>query len=419
MRKFQGTFLRVCSVKVRKILKIAQINTVCGNGSVGRITVDIYHALKQKGHEGKIYYGRRNAPEDVNAEKFGSDLDMGIHVFHTFVTGTHGFSSKAQTKRLIEHLREYDPDLIHLHNIHGFYLDVEAFFAYLRTCGKPIIWTLHDCWSFTGHCAYFDYAACDKWKKGCEHCPQYRNTYPYALFKDASSKNYARKKAAFQGVRGLTIVTPSNWLGELVKESYLKEYPVKVIPNGIDLEKFVPQKHEKREKHLILGVANVWDRRKGLDYLKQLSQLLDPEKYEVAAVGVSKKQLSELPKEMVGIEHTRNVEELMQLYSAASVYVNPTLEDNFPTTNLEALACGTPVVTFETGGSVESVDETCGRIVQKKDVQGLCKAVTELCDNVENMRDACRNRALLYNKYNRFGEYLNLYEESINHYNNL
>ncbi len=400
-------------------MKIAQINTVCGNGSVGRITVDIYHALKAKGHEGKIYYGRRTAPNTAETEKFGSDTDMGFHVLSTFFTGKHGFSSKGQTRTLIEKLKAYDPDLIHLHNIHGFYLDVEELFAYLKACGKPVVWTLHDCWSFTGHCAYFDFVQCDKWKKGCEHCPQYRSTYPYALFKDGSKGNYARKKAAFQGVKGLTIVTPSKWLGELVKESYLKEYPVKVIPNGIDLEKFVPQSHEKRDKHLILGVANVWDRRKGLDYLKELSIILDPSKYEVAAVGISKKQMKELPKGMIGIEHTRNVEGLMELYSAASVYVNPTLEDNFPTTNLEALACGTPVVTFATGGSVESVDETCGRIVPKKDIKALAAAVTELCDNVENMRGACRNRALDFNKYNRFGEYLNLYEESINHYNNL
>ena len=400
-------------------MRIAQINTVCGNGSVGRITVDIFHALKKEGHEGKIYYGRRTAPETVETEKIGTNLDMGFHVLSTFFTGTHGFNSKAQTKKLIESLNAYDPDLIHLHNIHGFYLDVEMLFAYLKQCGKPVVWTLHDCWSFTGHCAYFDFVECDKWKTTCEKCPQYRNSYPYALFKDGSKVNFNRKRAAFQGVKGLTIVTPSKWLGELVKESYLKEYPVKVIPNGIDLEKFVPQEAPKRDKHLILGVANVWDRRKGLDYLKELSGMLDSEKYEVAVVGVSKKQIEELPKGMIGIEHTQNVEELMQLYSEASVYANPTLEDNFPTTNLEALACGTPVVTFATGGSVESVDETCGRIVPQKDVQALKMAVEELCEKVETMRAACRKRALLYNKYDRFGEYLNLYEESINHYNNL
>lgn len=400
-------------------MKIAQINTVCGNGSVGRITVDIYHALKKEGHEGKIYYGRRTAPDTVETEKIGTNLDMGLHVLSTFFTGTHGFNSKAQTKRLIKSLREYNPDLIHMHNIHGFYLDVETLFEYLKQCGKPVVWTLHDCWSFTGHCAYFDFVECEKWKTACKECPQYRSSYPYALFKDGSKENFVRKMAAFQGVKGLTIVTPSKWLGQLVKESYLKEYPVKVIPNGIDLERFVPQKTKQREKHLILGVANVWDRRKGLSYMTELSRMLDPEKYEVAVVGVSKKQIQQLPKGMIGIDHTQNVEELMQLYSQASVYANPTLEDNFPTTNLEALACGTPVVTFATGGSVESVDETCGRIVPQKDVQALCEAVTELCENVDNMRAACRKRALLYNKYDRFGEYLNLYEESINHYNDL
>lgn len=400
-------------------MKIAQINTVCGNGSVGRITVDIYHALKKSGHEGKIYYGRRTAPEDVNAERFGSDLSMGTHVLRTFFTGTHGFGSVGQTKRLVESLKDYDPDLIHLHNLHGFYLNVEILFDYLKQCGKPIVWTLHDCWAFTGHCAYFDYVGCDRWKNGCQSCPQYRDSYPYALFKDGSRENFARKEGVFQKVPGMTIVTPSRWLGDLVKESFLGEYPVRVIPNGIDLERFIPKPREERTKHLVLGVANVWDRRKGLEYLKELYGMLDRERYEIAVVGVSKKQIKELPEGMKGIEHTKNVEELAQLYAEASVYVNPTLEDNFPTTNLEALACGTPIVTFATGGSVESVDESCGRVVPKKDMEALYRAVTELCEKRESMRAACRERALLYNKYERFGEYLNLYEESINHYGNL
>lgn len=400
-------------------MKIAQINTVCGNGSVGRITVDIYHALQKAGWDGKIFYGRRTAPEAVNAEKTGSDADMGFHVLSTFFTGTHGFASKKQTKELIRKLKAYDPDLIHLHNVHGFYLNVEMLFSYLKECGKPVIWTLHDCWSFTGHCAYFDYAQCDRWKTGCESCPQHKNTYPYALFKDASKENYARKKEAFTGVKGLTIVTPSRWLAGLVKESFLKDYPVKVIPNGIDLSRFTPKEHPKSEKHLILGTANVWDQRKGLIYLEQLSRMLDPSKYEVAAAGVSAKQKKKLPPGMTGIEHTKNIEELVELYSRASVFVNPTLEDNFPTTNLEALACGTPVITFETGGSVESVDETCGRIVPAKDMTALKEAVIEICEKTEGMRADCRKRALLYDKYDRFGEYLNLYEESINHYNDL
>lgn len=400
-------------------MKIAQINTVCGNGSVGRITVDIYHALKKAGHEGKIFYGRRTAPEGIDAERIGTNPDMGIHVLSTFFTGTHGFNSTKQTEKLIEKLQSYDPDLIHLHNIHGFYLNVEKLFAYLKASGKPVIWTLHDCWSFTGHCAYFDYVQCDRWKTGCHNCPQYRNSYPYALFKDASGENYSRKREAFLGVENLTIVTPSKWLAALVKESFLKEYPVRVIPNGIDLEKFVPQEAKPGGKHLILGVANVWDRRKGLEYMKELHGMLDPDKYEVAVVGVSKKQIKDLPKGMIGIEHTKNVEELTELYSRASVYVNPTLEDNFPTTNLEALACGTPVVTFATGGSVEAVDESCGKIVPQRDMAKLKEAVLELCEKREEMREACRKRALAFNKYDRFGEYLTLYEESIDHHHHL
>lgn len=400
-------------------LRIAQINTVCGNGSVGRITVDIFHALQKKGWEGKIYYGRRTAPEGVNAEKFGTDTDMGMHVLHTFFAGTHGFSSSKQTEKLIESLKAYNPDLIHLHNVHGFYLDVEKLFAYLKQCGKPVVWTLHDCWAFTGHCAYFDYAGCEQWKTGCRKCAQHRSVYPYALFKDAAAENYERKRAAFQGVQKLTVVTPSEWLAGLVKESFLKEYPVKVIPNGIDLEKFKPQEQKKRDRHLVLGVANVWDHRKGLEFFTELSKRLDPESYEIAVVGVSKKQIRELPPNVTGISHTKNVEELAALYSAASVYVNPTLEDNFPTTNLEALACGTPVVTFATGGSTEAVTENCGKIVPKRDIDGLAAAVRELCEKSETMKAACRERALLYDKYDRFGEYLRLYEESINHYDNL
>lgn len=400
-------------------MKIAQINTVCGSGSVGRITVDIYHALTKKGWDGKIYYGRRTAPEGVQAEKFGSNPDMGRHVLSTFFTGTHGFSSAGQTEKLIRALKKYEPDLIHLHNVHGFYLDVEKLFAYLKQCGKPVVWTLHDCWPFTGHCAYFDYAECGKWKTGCEHCVQHKSGYPYALFKDASAENYARKKAAFQGVKGLTIVTPSQWLEGLVKESFLQEYPVKVIPNGIDLEKFYPRKHAAGDKCMVLGVANVWDRRKGLDYFKELAQKLDPEKYETVVVGVSKKQIKELPEGIRGICHTKDVEELAELYSAASVYVNPTLEDNFPTTNLEALACGTPVITFATGGSVESVTESCGCIVPKGDSKVLYEAVIQLCEHENITEEACRERALLYNKYDRFGEYIKLYEESIDHYDNL
>lgn len=412
-------------------MKVLQINTVCGNGSVGRITVDISHALQKAGDECLIAYGRRSAPSDVNAWKFGSNPDMGIHVLHTFLKGEHGFASGKQTARLIGKIKAYDPDVIHLHNIHGFYLDIEQLFEYLRKAGKPVVWTLHDCWAFTGHCAYFDYAGCEKWKEQCENCPLHRSAYPYALFRDNSRGNYLRKREALKEhpIPHMTIVTPSKWLADLVKESYLQDYPVRVIHNGIDLNRFRPEADDEQsgghlscgsaaslrrelgleQKFVILGVANMWEERKGYPYFLQLAEALGPE-FQVILIGLDKKKLKSLPANIIGLSRTDSVEELACYYAMADVYVNATLEDNFPTTNLEALACGTPVITFATGGSVESVDETCGRIVKKGDLEGLKEAILEIKRHPID-GSLCRKKALQYDKYDRFTEYVDLYRE--------
>lgn len=400
-------------------MKVLQINTVCGIGSVGRITVDISHALRQAGEECVIAYGRRQAPKDVEAWRFGTNLDMAAHVLSTFFRGEHGFASGKQTGRLIQWIREYDPDVIHLHNIHGFYLDTEQLFWYLRQAGKPVVWTLHDCWAFTGHCAYFEFAGCEKWKSQCEHCPLSRSAYPYALFRDNSRENYRRKKRMLKEhpIPHMTLVTPSAWLAGLVKESFLQDYPVRVINNGIDLRQFHPQadfsalqrKLGLKQKYVILGVANMWEERKGYPYFIRLAKELG-EEFQVILIGLDKRKRRNLPEEILGLGRTESVEELACYYAMADVYVNATLEDNFPTTNLEALACGTPVITFATGGSVESVDETCGRVVPKGDPEALKQAVLELKNNPIS-REACRNRALRYDKYERFSEYVRLYRE--------
>ena len=229
-------------------LKILQINTVCGSGSVGRIAVDIYHTLEKNGDKGMIAYGRRTAPEGIRAFRFGSPLDMGAHVLSTFFRGEHGFASGRQTKRLIGRIRKWNPDVIHLQNIHGFVLQVEILFAYLKEAGKPVVWTLHDCWPYTGHCAFYDYTACEGWKTGCRACREYQRTYPYALFRNHTIQNYERKRTAFTGVADLTIVTQSRWLAGEVKQSFLKEYPVQVIPNGIDRKCFRPVKSLLRQR---------------------------------------------------------------------------------------------------------------------------------------------------------------------------
>jgi len=400
-----------------KNLKVLQISTVCGSGSVGRIMVDIYHTLEKNGDIGLIAYGRKKAPKHIHAWRFGNNFDMGLHVLSTFFKGEHGFSSKRQTKQLIEKIRSWKPDVIHLHNIHGFILQVEILFDFLKQEGTPVVWTFHDCWPYTGHCAYYDYTGCDGWKTGCKNCQEYQKTYPYALFKNHTASNFLRKKKAFLGVKNLTIVTPSYWLAKEVKNSFLKEYPVQVIPNGIDLQKFHPLKSADRLRHLwglenkfvILGVANIWERRKGLSYFLALAEKL-PKDFQIILVGLNQRQRKKLPKNMIGAARTSHVEELAEIYSMADVFVNTTLEDNFPTTNLEALACGTPVITFDTGGSSESLDIHCGQVVPKKDINALVEAIKEEKQNPKKQED-CVRRAQQYEKDRRFQEYIKLYHQ--------
>ena len=396
-------------------IKVLQISTVCGSGSVGRILVDICHTLEKNGDVPLVAYGRRKAPEGIHAYRFGSVPDMALHVLSTFFKGEHGFASKGQTRRLIRQIRRWDPDVIHLHNIHGFILQTELLFEYLKEAGKPVVWTLHDCWPYTGHCAFYDYHGCDRWKTGCSGCREYRRTYPYALFKNRTERNYIRKKAAYTGVPDLVLAVPSRWLKAEAEQSFLKEYPIKVIPNGIDRQQFCPTESRLRETlelsgtFVILGVANVWERRKGLSYLLWLAERL-PEGYQVILIGLSKKQIRGLPGKVIGLERTSSVRELAEYYSMADVFVNATLEDNFPTTNLEALSCGTPVITFDTGGSPESLDESCGRVVPKGDSEALLQAV--LLEKEEpKSRKACLRRAAQYEKYGRFQEYVKLYHE--------
>ncbi len=375
--------------------------------------------LKENGHECRILYGRRKAPQDVEAVRIGSAPDMARHVLATFFKGEHGFASGKMTERMQAYINDYQPDIIHLHNIHGFYMNTESMLNYLKVAGIPVVWTLHDCWSFTGHCAYFDYAGCGKWREGCGKCPQHRSAYPYALFRDNSRQNYLRKEKAFTKVPGLTLVTPSQWLAGLVRQSFLKDYPVEVIPNGVDQEVFAPtegrfrRKYDLQDKKVVLGVANIWEKRKGLEYFVQLADML-PDSCQVVLVGVSERQRRKLPEKILALPRTGKISELAQWYTLADVYVNPTLEDNFPTTNLEALSCGTPVVTFDTGGSPESIDASCGLVVPKGDMGKLKDAVLEVCEG-QILPAVCRMKARQYDKKERFQEYLELYERILKH----
>lgn len=397
-------------------MKILQINSVCGVGSTGRIATDLYKVLEEQGHECKIAYGRGTAPEGIDSIKIGSNLDNYAHVFKTRVFDKHGFGSASATNKFIEEVKEYNPDIIHLHNIHGYYINIEILFNYLKEANKPVVWTLHDCWGFTGHCAYFDYVGCDKWKNGCDKCPQ-KEGYPTSKVFDNSKLNYEKKRELFTSVKNMTIVTPSKWLANLVKESFLGKYPVEVINNGIDLEVFKPtesnfrEKYNLQDKFIVLGVASVWDERKGLKYFIELSKKLSND-YKIVVVGVNENQKKELPNNILAITRTNNVKELAEIYTAADVFVNPTLEDNFPNTNLEALACGTAVIVFNTGGSVECIEVINGCIVEKANINGILKSIENLRQNKLNI-DKIIISSKKYDKQYKFIEYTKLYTNQI------
>lgn len=398
-------------------MKVLQINSVCGIGSTGRIATDIHSILIEQGHESHIAYGR-DLPKNCNeAIKIGTKYDQYIHFAMTRVSDKHGLGSRRATMKFINIVKKLDPDIIHLHNIHGYYLNIEVLFNFFKELNKPIVWTLHDCWSFTGHCAYFDYSKCDKWKTGCFSCPQKRR-YPSSIFFDNSQSNYVIKKELFNGIKNLTIITPSKWLANLVVKSFLSEYPVNVINNGIDLKKFKPnignfRKLKKLEnKFIILGVASVWDRRKGLKYFVELANMIADDEV-IVIVGLTNKQISQIPKNIIAISKTNKIEELVDIYSSADVFVNPTLEDNFPTTNLEALACGTPIITFETGGSSECIDNKSGLNVKEKSSEYLYKNISEIKNKGKSTYvDECVKRAVeYYDKDNKYSEYISMYKQ--------
>jgi len=398
-------------------VKVLQINTVYGTGSTGRIALDIHNSLYEKKHESYVAYGRGKRYTSNNLFKISNKVDFYLHAVNTRLFDLHGFGSKMVTKSFIKKIVDINPDVIHLHNIHGYYLNIEILFGFLKSYKKPIVWTLHDCWPFTGHCAYFDYSGCGKWQTHCRNCPE-KESYPKSICFDNSYGNFEKKKALFSNIDNLTLVTPSVWLSSLLKDSFLRNYPIKVINNGINLEIFKPRESGFREKHklnnhfVILGVASVWNRRKGLDTFLELSQNLSNDE-KIVLVGLTRKQIKTLPANILGIERTNNAQELAEIYTTSDVFLNPTLEDNYPTTNLEAIACGTPVITYQTGGSPETIDEKCGFVVGKGDFESLIPVLDTLrTRGKEEYSERCRDRAKQkFNARNNYQKYLGLYGE--------
>lgn len=388
-------------------MKLLQINATANWGSTGRIAEQIGLKAMEHGWESYIAYGRKCNPSKSNLIRVGSKLNPYVHFAQQFLFDSEGLNSVFPTKQLIKKIKVLNPDIIHLHNIHDHWLNYKILFEYLNTTNIPIIWTQHDCWAFTGGCMHFVHSNCEKWKKYCSECPQKKR------FLDSSRSNFELKKNLFGNNNNLTIVPVSQWMADFVQKSFLKNKNINVIHNGVDLNVFKPlSRNREGNKFNILAVSSVWHQSKGLYDIFKLREILSDE-YEITIVGLSEKQLTQLPNGVIGIQRTQNIQELVKLYSEADVFINPTYADTFPTVNIESLACGTPVITYRTGGSPEAIDEKTGIVVEQGNVNELANAIRKIRTTPLSSND-CRKRSEEYfDKDKCFDKYIKLYEECL------
>ena len=387
-------------------------------GSTGKIMLSIADALRRQGHTVMCCapITSTNHQQDTNQPYFriGSYFGRRADALLDRLFGTQGAFAWFATLRCIRELKRFSPDVIHLHTLHGSYINLRLLFDYINSYDVKIVWTLHDCWAITGHCTHFDAIGCNRWESGCFQCPLIHE-YP-SSYLDRSRKQYEIKKSRFTSIRGLTIVTPSHWLADIVRRSYLKEYDIRVIRNGIDLSVFKPTKTDFRKQHLIsenqymlLGVAYEWGEKKGLDVFIELSRRLDSLCYRIVLVGTNDAVDRLLPPEILSVHRTQNQCEMAAIYTAADVFINPTREETLGMVNLEALACGTPVITFRTGGSPECIDETCGLAVERNDIDALTEGICRICAEKPFTSEQCTDHAALWDQAERIDEYIHEY----------
>ena len=396
---------------------IVHINSV-KNGSTGHIMNSLAKQARKNGMlaytscAGNLYQRRLPTECPEFHLYIGGIFENKLHKTLGTVFGCGGCFSHIGTYFYLKKLDKIKPDIIHVHNLHSNYINLKMLFSYIKRKGISVIWTLHDCWSFTGHCPHFQIAGCKKWEEECYECPQYKE-YPEALHDD-SVFMYKLKKKYFTSPLNMKLVAPSMWLSNLVKKSFLKNYPISVIYNGIDLKTFRFVKSNFRNQYnlegkiVILGVSFSWGYKKGLDVFVQLAKKL-PDAYKIVLVGITEQIRKELPMQIISIGLTNSIEELVQIYSSADIFINPTREEVFGLVNVEALACGVPVITFDSGGAAESIDDFCGKIVEQNDFDGLLKAIDELTKK-KIPRELCRKRAEYFSMERQSREYLKLYE---------
>ena len=392
-------------------MKIVQVNSECGRGSTGKIAVAISKLLTVQKVENYIFYSGNHTSDYPLGIRINNKLELRIHQALSRLFGDQGWHSYFTTKRLVSRIKRINPDIIHLHNIHGYYIHMGVLFKYLSSYDKQVIWTLHDCWAFTGHCTHFLLAKCEKWKTRCGNCPN-RAKYPYSLLFDRSKELYEKKKKLTSSIPNLKIITPSDWLANLVSQSFLSNRTVQVIKNGINLSVFKPRgkkKYKQDGKFLIIGVSSIWHYGKGLDVFCEMAKLLNQAVYQIIVVGTDEKVDMDLPSSIISIHRTQNQNELVQLYSEADLLVNPTREDNYPTVNLEAIACGTPVLTFNTGGSVESVVCPEHMVVRTNTIQETIEKIEKIRNSRFDYSSLCAKKAEEFDERKCFSNYLDAY----------
>lgn len=399
-------------------MKILMINSVCGIRSTGRICTDIAELLEEQGHVCKIAYGRESVPEKYQryAVKIGCKTGVYGHAIKSRIFDCVGFSSKRATRKLIKQIKAYNPDIIHLHNLHGYYIHVGLLFRFLREYNRPVLWSFYDCWSFTGHCAHFDFYGCEQWKTGCKKCA-YKREYPKSIFSRARY-NYKKKGQLFTGLPNLQLIVPSHWMKSVATQSYMKDYTIRVLPNGIDLNAFrgiesdFKTKKGLTDKFIILGVSSFWNKMKGLEFFNRLAKDLDEKSFQIVLVGQAEE--GSVSEKILHIPATNNMQELCALYTSADVFVNPTLQETQGLTTVEAFACGTPAIVFNSGGAAECVDETCGLVVARGDYQNLLNSVLRVqCGEVKFDKQDCIRIAQKYEAQRLYQDFVELYENII------
>ena len=394
-------------------MKVLLINSVCGYGSTGKICTDIAELLFKEGHECCIAYGRGHKPSnlEVPTHKICGFFNVAIDGIKSRLFDNAGFNSVICTKKFIKWIDSYNPDIIHIHNIHGYYINIKILINYLKKSQKRIIFSLYDCWLFTGHCAHFEASGCAQLYEGCSKC-LYKNVYPKA-FISKSKRNFIRKKKLLSGLTNTHFIYPSCWMAKTATKSFLAQYNYSILPNGIDLNKFsnnlISLSNGKKQQKILLGVSSVWTEAKGLSYFNRLADLIPPE-YSICLVGKIKSKKS-LNSKIIHIDRTSSFEELCSLYSSAYLFLNFTLEETQGLTTLEAFACGTPGIVFNSGGAGECVNKDNGFLVNNRDLD----QVLELLNNVDFCSafssSKIRNSILSYDKYVTNRRFLDLYIE--------